>query len=84
MDAYQEKLLNRLRSFLPLEQEFHHRVWVENIHKLDKEDLDLCLALVHANYLIRGILLENICAYCVEHNIDLPSFSALIHKKSND
>jgi len=78
MDRSQKELLDKLRTYLSLEQEFHHKVWVENVRKLDKDDFELALALIHTSYLIRGTLLENICKYCVRSSIDLPSFGELI------
>ena len=73
-----EKLLEKLRSHLTLEQSFTHRAFLDNLEKLDSKEAREVLSIVYANYLIRGRLLENIIQYCVAYGVHLPSFGDLL------
>lgn len=73
-----EKLLEKLRSHLTLEQSFTHRAFLDNLEKLDSKEARDVLSIVYANYLIRGRLLENIIKYCVAYGVHLPSFGDLL------
>ena len=73
-----EELLEKLRSYLSYEQEFQHRVFIDKVVELDGDEAREVLSLIHTNYLIRGKLLENICKYCINNDIELPSFGDLI------
>ena len=71
-------LLDKLRSHMSLEEEFAHRRFVTGLKQMSEADRDLTIELTHANYLIRGKILESIVKYCVDNDVDLPSFGDLI------
>jgi len=71
-------LLGKLCSHMSLEEQFAHRRFVTSLSQMDDEERDKCIKLTHANYLIRGKLLENVVKYCLENDVELPSFGDLI------
>lgn len=73
-----ERLLEKLKSHLTLEQSFTHRAFLDGLEKLDSQEAREVLGIVYANYLIRGRILEKIIEYCVAHGVNLPSFGDLL------
>jgi hypothetical protein len=64
--------LERLRSWMSLEQEFLHKRFVAQAHKLDKPELLEILEIVHANYLVRGGLFLRLSKWCQQQGYALP------------
>jgi len=62
-----------------LELDLKHKLFLDGLKKLDEDERDEILNLVFASYLIRGKLLENICAWCLLQDVYLPSFSDLLN-----
>lgn len=70
--------MDKLRSYLTLEQDFTHRAFLDGLDKLNPKESRELLGIIYANYLIRGRILENIIKYCVVYGVDLPSFGDLL------
>jgi len=61
-----------------LELDLKHKLFLDGLKKLDEDERNSILSLIFASYLIRGKLLENICVWCLIHDIYLPSYSDLL------
>jgi hypothetical protein len=70
MDGVQN--LERLRSWMSLEQEFLHKRFMGQARKLDREALLEILEIVHANYLVRGGLFLRLSKWCQRQGYALP------------
>jgi hypothetical protein len=64
--------LDRLRSWMSLEQEFLHKRFIAQARKLDKTELLEILEIVHANYLVRGGLFLRLSKWCQRQGYALP------------
>jgi hypothetical protein len=64
--------LERLRSWMSLEQEFLHKRFLAQARKLDKKELVEILEILHANYLIRGSLFLRLSKWCQRQGYPLP------------
>lgn len=71
-------MVERLRNYMTLEQDFALRKFQDSLRELKTEEAAEALSIVYANYLIRGALLENIVKWCIENDVDLPCFGDLI------
>jgi hypothetical protein len=74
-----EKMLDKLRSYLTLEQDFTHRAFLDGMDKLGSKESRELLGIIYANYLIRGRIIQNIIKYCVAYGIPLSSFDDLLN-----
>jgi hypothetical protein len=66
------KSLERLRSWMSLEQEFLHKQFLAQANKLDQKELIEILEIVHANYLVRGSLFLRLSKWCQRQGYPLP------------
>ena len=73
-----EKMLDKLRSYLTLEQDFTHRAFLDGMDKLGPKESRELLGIIYANYLIRGRIIQNIIKYCEAYGIPLSSFDDLL------
>jgi len=74
-----EELTEKLKSFMGLELDFKHKLFLDGLKSLDEESRDSILSLIFANYLVRGKLLSNICTWCLINDVDLPHYSDLLN-----
>ncbi len=72
-----DKLLERLKGYLTMEQEFHHRRVTNGCKKLDKKELEEIIDIVHTNYLVKAGMFRKLVAHCVRKGYKLPPMSEL-------
>jgi len=73
-----KEILDKLRGFMSLEQEFLHKTFMTKTHTLGKAELIDVLDLVHANYLVRGRLFANLAHWCTEQDYPVPGLDELL------
>jgi hypothetical protein len=73
-----EELTEKLKSFMGLELDLKHKLFLDGFKSLDDESRNSILSLIFANYLVRGKLLSNICTWCADNHVDLPNYSELL------
>ena len=76
-----EELLQRLREYMTVEQEFYHHIFMSRARKLDKpEDLVEIIDLLHANYLVQKRLFTNLARAVADSDMELPALKDLLGK----
>jgi len=76
-----EELLQRLREYMTVEQEFYHHIFMSRARKLDKsEDLVEIIDLLHANYLVQKRLFTNLARAVADSDMGLPALKDLLEK----
>jgi hypothetical protein len=74
-----DAVLQRLRQYMSMEQEFYHHKFMEKAKKIDDVDeLVEIIDLLHSNYLIRQKLFTNLAHYVAEEGFELPCISVLL------
>ena len=77
----EEELLQRLREYMTIEQEFYHHRFMSRARKIDKaEDFVEILDLLHANYLVQKRLFHNLAKQMSDLGVELPKLKDLLDK----
>lgn len=75
MDA--DKIFEKLRGFLTLEQQFLNQRVKASAEKLDKDKLIEILEIIHTNYLVRSKMFKNLVKHCAQQGMVLPPLNEL-------
>jgi hypothetical protein len=75
MDA--DKVFEKLRGFLSLEQQFLNQRVKASAEKLDKDKLIEILEIIHTNYLVRSKMFKNLVKHCAQQGMVLPPLNEL-------
>lgn len=75
-----DKLLERLKGYLTMEQEFHHQKVTNGCKKLGKEELEEIIDIVHTNYLVKAGMFKRLVEHCVRRGYKLPPMSDLFNE----
>lgn len=71
------KIFEKLRGFLSLEQQFLNQRVKAGAEKLDKKELIEILEIIHTNYLIRSKMFNNLVKHCAQQGMVLPPLNEL-------
>jgi hypothetical protein len=74
-----DDLLQRLRDYMTMEQEFYHQRFMSRARKIDKvEDFVEILDLLHSNYLVQKRLFHNLAKSVADSGVELPALGDLL------
>jgi hypothetical protein len=74
-----DAVLQKLRHYMSMEQEFYHHRFMEKAKKIDDVDeLVEIIDLLHSNYLIRSKLFINLAHRVAEEGYELPCIAELM------
>ena len=78
MPELSEEFIDVVRAHMTYEQAFTHRVFTDCFFELSPKDQEDVLAIVYANYLIRGRLLAGILEWSAKEKVAIPNFADLL------
>tara|TARA_R100000005_G_scaffold95742_1_gene78516 strand:- start:299 stop:538 length:240 start_codon:yes stop_codon:yes gene_type:complete len=76
-----DDLLQQLRNYMTIEQEFYHHRFMSRARKIEKtEDFVEILDLLHANYLVQKRLFQNLARAVADSGVELPRLKDLLEQ----
>jgi hypothetical protein len=76
-----DDLIQQLRNYMTIEQEFYHHSFMSRARKIEKtEDFVEILDLLHANYLVQRRLFHNLAKAVADSGVELPPLKDLLEQ----
>ena len=76
-----KEILGKVKGYLTVEQEFHHKRVMDACNKLDKEEISEIVDIVHTNYLVKTEMFRKLVAFCISSGYKLPPMSSLFEER---